>query len=80
MPIKPSSQHHQSQSHSSDLVAGEIRANQLGDPHVLLAASCHLVLLLPPSQAQLPPAHGQPWEGSALVTCQECYKLNHINL
>lgn len=36
IPIKPSSQHHQSHFHSSVLVVGEIRANQLGDPHVLL--------------------------------------------
>lgn len=82
IPIKPNSQHHPSHFHSSVHVVGETRANHLGHPHVpliSLAISCHPVLLLSPSQAQLPPAHRWPWEGSALVPCQECYKLHHIN-
>lgn len=82
IPIKPSSQHHPSHFHSSVHVVGETRPNHLGRPHVpliSLAISCHPVLLLSPSQAQLPPAHRWPWEGSALVPCQERYKLHHIN-
>lgn len=83
IPIKPSSQDHPSDCHSSVLVVGEKRrADQLGDPHVpliSLAVSYHLVPLLPPSHAQLSPARRWPWEGSAPDTCQECCKLNHIN-
>lgn len=82
IPIKPSSQHHPSHFHSPVQVVGEMRANQLGHPHVpliSLAISYHPVLLLPLSQAQLPPAHRWSWEGSALVPCQECYKLHHIS-